>query len=109
MIRERKKLDPEKCQKEVWQKNGGWTQPYKQCSRKGVVEEGGKLWCRQHAPSAEVQRKVVLEEAYQERRREEDRRKDHAVWERVLRMIEGVDPAQAIQLRQFARKHDFLD
>lgn len=29
---------------------GGWG--FHQCARKGVVEEHGYLWCKQHAPSA---------------------------------------------------------
>ena len=28
-----------------------------QCSRAGVVEENGKLWCKQHAPSSEKARR----------------------------------------------------
>lgn len=47
------KLDPERCSATV-PGPGGWQRH--QCGRKGKVEEEGKLWCRQHAPS-EVKRR----------------------------------------------------
>lgn len=40
-----------------------WT--YNQCSRSGVMEEGGYRWCRQHAPSAEDAREAKATAARQ--------------------------------------------
>lgn len=37
------------------------------CSRKGVLKEGGKIWCRQHAPSTRRKKDA-------ERKRASDRR-----------------------------------
>jgi hypothetical protein len=43
-----------RCCAEVWPA-GAWR--FSRCSRVGVVEEGGKFYCRQHAPSAAAARR----------------------------------------------------
>lgn len=35
------------------------------CERRGVVEEGGKRWCRQHAPSAVAARNAKANEKFE--------------------------------------------
>jgi hypothetical protein len=36
------------CAERIYSSRGGWHD----CSRTGVVQENGRWWCRQHAPSA---------------------------------------------------------
>ena len=40
------------------------------CQRKGVVVENGKAWCKQHAPSAVVERKRKADERYEKRQKQ---------------------------------------
>lgn len=42
--------DQDRCQKQVWDRDSHWGSY--QCSRRGVVERDGKLYCKQHDPEA---------------------------------------------------------
>jgi len=42
--------DAERCSKPNVADDTGWH--FNRCKRRGVVEEDGKLWCKQHSPSA---------------------------------------------------------
>lgn len=90
----------------IW-KGAAWTPS--QCSRKGVVFEQGQLWCRQHAPSAAEQRRQILEEAYEERRRLEQLRKRKGEWLRVLELVRSKDPKLADGMQRFAERHGVFD
>ena len=46
--------DNERCQKNNVSDGTGWH--YDRCKRRGAVKEENKLWCKQHAPSAEAAR-----------------------------------------------------
>ena len=54
------------------------------CSRRGVVEEKGRRWCRQHAPSAVADRRTVREE------------RDRAEWARRSARIERLSARSLI-------------
>lgn len=58
-------MTDQQCEKRVY---SGFGFGAHQCTRRGVIEEQGRLWCRQHAPSAK------------EARDEERRRKHEARW-----------------------------
>ena len=102
------KMDPDRCQKMI-HRDGSSAWNMSQCSRKGVVTEEGQLWCRQHAPRREEQRRQILEVAYEERRRQERMRKRHDEWLRVLELVRAKDPKLAEGMERFARKHGVFD
>lgn len=45
----------ERCAKQIYQAGSWHTYP---CSRKGIIEEDGSLWCKQHAPSSVATRRA---------------------------------------------------
>lgn len=47
------KPDAPRCAARIW---GTWYDRHP-CSRRGVVEEGGKVWCKQHVPSVVAARR----------------------------------------------------
>ncbi len=51
------------CNKQIWEPRGTGFHP---CSRKGVIEEDGRHWCRQHAPSAVKARQEKSDARYDE-------------------------------------------
>ena len=51
--------DPSRCSAAVADFSG---YRFNQCRRKGVVEQGGKLWCKQHNPDAVKARSEVRAE-----------------------------------------------
>lgn len=56
------------CQMKVFTKSI-WDIHGHQCTRKGVVKEDGKHWCRQHAPSAQKARDEKIDKEYRRRQR----------------------------------------
>lgn len=49
------KREKPRCCKRIW--NGtSYLNPYNQCSRAGVIEHEGNLYCRQHSPEAQAKR-----------------------------------------------------
>jgi len=89
--------DPEKCQAVV---SEGW--PPGQCSRKGVVEEDGKLWCRQHTPSAVKKRLSETEKRWEAKFEERRRRDRDRAWNMVIREIQKLNPKLAEEVRKMA-------
>lgn len=57
------------CQSNIW---GGYRSH--QCSRRGVVKEEDKFWCRQHAPAAVQKREEKRDRKHKEYRTTEDHR-----------------------------------
>lgn len=65
------KIDPTRCASAVH--DGGGSVEFHQCTRRGIIEEDGHLWCRVHAPSAEAERNRIASEKYEaERKRSND-------------------------------------
>ena len=55
------------CAKRIRDKDTSWAPTYHACSRPGVVEEGGKWWCRQHSQAgatARDKRRAETQEAW---------------------------------------------
>jgi hypothetical protein len=69
------------------------------------LEEDGKVWCRQHLPSAVKERRAEQARASEQRWAEETRRKREEEWHRVLKEIAELDPPLADQVHQFAQRH----
>lgn len=67
-----------------------WDNPYShQCSRRGVLEEDGMLWCRQHAPSTVRRKRREEDQAWDEKqerwaRREAMRKARHNITEAAI-------------------------
>jgi len=88
------KRDPKRCHAMVMARPG-W---YKyQCARRGVVEEDGQLWCKQHAPSAVKARADARTLKYEEKW---DAMKKQA----VARKEASRDAEQMNRLYQLAKK-----
>jgi siroheme synthase (precorrin-2 oxidase/ferrochelatase) len=83
---------------------GSWNRGY-QCSRRGAIEEDGKMWCRQHLPSVVKERRAEQAQASEQRWAEEKRRKREEEWHRVLKEIAESDPELADQVHRFAQRH----
>ena len=62
--------DMDKCRAGIYGRGASY-----QCSRKGVVEEDGMKWCRQHAPSTEKKGAEVWWERYRAERRVDDKKR----------------------------------
>lgn len=84
---------PEQCPQRVVDDYG----PH-QCKRRGVVREEGKLWCKQHAPSAVEARRKTAEELFCRQSEDNKRFKREAAWATVLRELEVNDPKLHRQL-----------
>lgn len=56
----------EQCSEPRVSDNERWSS-YHRCERKGKLEEEGKLWCKQHAPSTIVKRRVANQAHYEEK------------------------------------------
>ena len=59
----------ERCSEQGIPDRTGWH--YYQCSRRGTIDEDGKLWCFQHAPSAKRKRRGESDARY---KADQDRR-----------------------------------
>lgn len=79
------------------------------CRRKGTIEEDGKLWCSQHAPSRAAERRRALDEAAEAKRKERRRLQEQYEWDRVIMKVGAHDKELAAQLHRFAIRHDILD
>ena len=100
----------ERCPEQGIPDSTGWH--YYQCSRRGTIDEDGKLWCFQHAPSAKRKRRGESDARYkadQDRRlapaRERERLRDVnakllAALEQATLFIEGVFPEPSPLLKQ---------
>lgn len=64
------KVDLTRCRSAVHEHGRGVG--FYQCTRKGVIEEDGMLWCRQHAPSAERKRHKARQAKWNREARERD-------------------------------------
>lgn len=80
-----------------------------QCSRKGVIEEDGKLWCRQHAPSLVKSRRDKNMSTYQdkwERKIQLDGTRDTLV-ATVLESIPSLLPPEVLEaLKEYKKVRD---
>lgn len=59
------------------------------CSRRGVVEDKGNFYCKQHSPAEVAKRDAASKEKYAKQRE-----KDRAMWDRraaITALCEGVD------------------
>lgn len=66
--------------------HGAWS--HTSCTRTGSVEEGGKWWCKQHAPSTEAKKKAERESRWQANDQARDRTLTLAA---ELRLTYGLD------------------
>ena len=64
-----------RCSKRVFSGRGVLGHP---CSRKGVVERDGKMWCRQHDPVAEQAKRDAKHAQWKAEREAKDARKADA-------------------------------
>lgn len=96
--------DPKRCQKQVW--IGSW---YSQCRRKGSVEEDGKLWCKQHTPSAEAARLEASNKRQEEKWKESARKSRAAAWDLVISQVKRDEPALAEDLGQLRDRYVNLE
>jgi hypothetical protein len=64
MVRAKEGNEMTQCTQLVW-RDGLWAGT--PCHRKGVVTEGGKPWCRQHAPLTVKARNTERERKYKEK------------------------------------------
>lgn len=97
------KLDPNRCSKTLFHRDA-WNRS--QCARKGVVEEEGTLWCKQHAPSAVKQRREASEKSWVEKNKAEHQRRVRHAWLLVLGMIREENPKLADEVQALAEKLD---
>jgi len=80
-----------------------------QCLRKGIIEEDGKLWCSQHAPTRKAERQREIDVAYKARAEEQRRTQQQAEWDRVIKKVGEHNRELAAALLRFAHQHDILD
>ena len=87
--------DPKKCSERMTR---GWT--YGQCSRKGVVTEDGKLWCKQHAPSNVKARLEASNRRWKEKQNQRARARASVAWYHVIEKLKTDDPELAAKVKE---------
>lgn len=78
--------------------------PPSQCSRKGVIEEDGHIWCRQHAPSAVKKRNAESEARWNARFEARAKLNMDRAWKMVLAKLRKMDPSLADEVEAMAEK-----
>lgn len=94
------KRDPERCYRIV--ATDAWSS--RQCSRKGVIEEDGRLWCKQHAPSAVRERTKQAEERMDREIEQRCQWDMDRAWSKVIAKLRKMDPKLAEQVDVMAKK-----
>ena len=91
------------CSKEVWR---GFGFGHNFCTRNGSVQEDGKWWCKQHAPSAEKARDDERNRKYETEvaRRKKQHAATLAQYEIVKYARELMDGVEFSQLRDKIQK-----
>lgn len=87
----------ERCARQSFQ-----TWPPSRCKRPGTIEEEGKLWCWQHAPSAAKRRYEETIARYDEKVAERRRREMERAWTLVIGRLEKLNPKLAGEVRRMA-------
>jgi len=97
-----KKTD-ERCSHQYF-RDHGFT--LSQCRRKGTIEEEGKFWCWQHAPSAAKQRYEDTITRYNEKLEEKRRRDMRRSWDLVIGKLRRMNPKLAQEVERMATKDE---
>lgn len=82
--------------------------PPTQCKRPGTVEEEGKLWCWQHAPSAAKRRYEETIARYDEKLAERRKFEMRRAWDLVVGKLRRMDPKLAREVERMAAKDEQL-
>lgn len=88
--------DQAMCSKMI--NSGSFIDPRRHCSRHGTVFEGGKWWCRQHAPSLVEQRREEMRHKYEMRRKQEQLWRLRLAFDKVVDHLESLDPDLAAKV-----------
>ena len=80
------------CAKMVWRESSWRHAP---CARAGVVQEDGKLWCRQHSPSATKKRDEKNAQVRAEQMKCERRGRRAIGWKAAITALEKAGHAEA--------------
>ena len=77
-----------------------------QCKNKGVLTEGGYLWCRHHAPSTTAARMEKARKRAQEQYRKLEQREQERAWKLVIEQLHRMNPKLAQEVKQAAKKRE---
>lgn len=76
---------------------------YESCKRRGVIEEDGKMWCRQHAPST-VRKREDRRRCWDNESKERDRKRRLSHWNHVIGKLEKHAPELVGQVKAVKKK-----
>ena len=93
------KKEKHECSGRAYNPNGSWGNKYRPCTLNAVLNEGGKWWCRTHAPSVERERrekanKKWQQEYEQKKQAAESAKRCQRIGQAVLRAIQTLEGAQ---------------
>jgi len=94
------KKEKHECSGRAYNPNGSWGNKYRPCTLNAVLNEGGKWWCRTHAPSAEAARREKANEKWQQ---EYEQKKQAA---ESAKLCQRIGEAALEQIRLFEAAQD---
>lgn len=82
--------DLKRCAQRIFEPNGYYSS---QCSRRGILEHDGKLWCKQHHPPTAEAKDAERRKRRDEKWAEQDRKlaASKAAWDELRRKAEAYD------------------
>ena len=89
------------CAKMV-RREGSWRNA--PCARAGVVQEDGKLWCRQHSPSATKKRDEKNAQVRAEHMKYKGRRRRAIGWKAAIEALEKAGHAEYVMAADYLRE-----